>query len=154
MIEERRQQRIRIRLLKQQMNLSLRESLFLDLELYSIRAESICWQQQAVTTLAALLPIGACFHQLLQSGIITVFFRIRTIMIAHVQVLWPFLLLAISIVMTFGTLKVVASSPRSTDFIDCSHPCHGGDVNYELVPHFRTFNQVDELYLQRLCLFS
>jgi FtsP/CotA-like multicopper oxidase with cupredoxin domain len=34
----------------------------------------------------------------------------------------------------------VAAAPSKTDYIDCSNPCNGGDVNYELVASVRTMN--------------
>lgn len=36
-----------------------------------------------------------------------------------------------------------------TDFIDCSHPCDGGDVNYELVASVRTMKMLNYTYRGR-----
>ena len=42
----------------------------------------------------------------------------------------------------------IASSPK-TDFIDCSEPCNGGDVNYELVVSVRTMPMLNYTYKGR-----
>lgn len=42
-----------------------------------------------------------------------------------------------------------ASPPRETDFIDCSDPCNGGDVNYELTTSVRIMNMLNYTYKGR-----
>ena len=59
-----------------------------------------------------------------------------------------------SLLLSFFTLSSLAGvenvwAGRATDFIDCSDPCHGGDVNYELVASVRVMKMLNYTYKGR-----
>ena len=47
------------------------------------------------------------------------------------------------------TKRATPPPPSATDYISCSDPCNGGDVNYELVTSVRTFPLMNYTYRGR-----
>lgn len=58
-------------------------------------------------------------------------------------------LLVLVLAAAFGDGATAQATTSSTDFIDCSDPCDGGDVNYELTASVRAFQLMNYTYMGR-----
>lgn len=61
-----------------------------------------------------------------------------------------FFALAVALLFINAVVHGSPAATHSTDFIPCSDPCNGGDVNYELVTSIRTFPLMNYTYRGRV----